>query len=96
MELVDVAFKADKPVIVMELLNASLKELLSSSEDKLVMAEAKSLIQQVLRAVAFIHEKGVLHRDIACKNILFNTSGQAKVCDFGISRAAFGSDEKVK
>jgi ribosomal protein S12 methylthiotransferase accessory factor YcaO len=29
-ELVDVTTKADKPVIVMELLNASLKELLSS------------------------------------------------------------------
>ena len=36
-----------------------------------------------------MHGLGILHRDLATKNVLFNISGEIKVCDFGISRMGF-------
>ena len=39
----------------------------------------------------YMHALGILHRDMASKNILFNTNGDVKVCDFGISRCAFAN-----
>jgi serine/threonine protein kinase len=43
---------------------------------------------QVARALGFAHEHGVIHRDIKAQNILLTETGEAKVADFGIARAA--------
>jgi WD40 repeat protein len=42
----------------------------------------------VCDAVQHAHEKGVIHRDLKPGNILVEPSGQAKVLDFGVARAA--------
>jgi serine/threonine protein kinase len=46
--------------------------------------------QQIIKAVAYIHSMGVVHRDIKPGNILIKL-GQIKLCDFGLS--AFISSE---
>eukprot|EP00811_Abedinium_folium_P020055 NODE_2901_length_2124_cov_14.278418.p1 GENE.NODE_2901_length_2124_cov_14.278418~~NODE_2901_length_2124_cov_14.278418.p1 ORF type:complete len:621 (+),score=212.95 NODE_2901_length_2124_cov_14.278418:238-1863(+) len=83
------------PLIVMEFCQASLLELLHSPRHDLSFSEVKYIIRQVLDATACLHRHGVLHRDLATKNVLFNLSGEVKVCDFGISRMAFGNDEEL-
>ncbi|WP_268258391.1 serine/threonine-protein kinase [Parafrankia discariae] len=40
----------------------------------------------VASALAYVHDRGVLHRDIKPDNILFDASGQLKVADFGIAK----------
>ncbi|CAD7967501.1 unnamed protein product [Amoebophrya sp. A120] len=81
------------PVIVLEYCHASLTQLLQSEKHPLTMANIKYLMQQVLQGVDYMHQIGMLHRDLATKNILFNISGEIKVCDFGLSRVAFGEEE---
>ncbi len=49
---------------------------------------AAGLGSRVARALAFAHEKGVIHRDVKSQNILLTEAGDAKVTDFGIARAA--------
>eukprot|EP00747_Dinoflagellata_sp_TGD_P212881 gnl/TRDRNA2_/TRDRNA2_85920_c0_seq1.p1 gnl/TRDRNA2_/TRDRNA2_85920_c0~~gnl/TRDRNA2_/TRDRNA2_85920_c0_seq1.p1 ORF type:complete len:564 (+),score=141.04 gnl/TRDRNA2_/TRDRNA2_85920_c0_seq1:70-1761(+) len=83
---------AGDPLIVMEFCQSSLQELLNSRKHGLSFSEVKYVIRQILDATNHMHEKGILHRDLATKNVLFNLSGEIKVCDFGISRKAFGQD----
>jgi len=82
------------PLIVMEYCQSSLLELLNSRGHDLSFSEVKYIVRQVLDATNYMHVKGILHRDLATKNVLFNLSGEIKVCDFGISRVAFGQDEE--
>src|SRR5262249_39516230 len=46
------------------------------------------LVAQVCDAVQHAHERGVIHRDLKPGNILVEPSGQPKVLDFGVARAA--------
>ena len=48
----------------------------------------RSVLDDVLAALAAAHDAGILHRDIKPANILFTTAGEAKVSDFGIAKTA--------
>ena len=43
---------------------------------------------QVLRALAYAHEAGVIHRDVAPANIIITRDRVAKLTDFGLARGA--------
>jgi hypothetical protein len=52
---------------------------------KLPKAIAIQYIDQILDGTGYLHNKGVLHRDIKPDNILLDQSNHIKICDFGIS-----------
>ncbi len=56
------------------------------SQGPMVPRTATELILQVVKAIAYAHEKGVIHRDIKPGNILIEKSGQVRVSDFGLAR----------
>ncbi|KAM7536723.1 hypothetical protein Aperf_G00000081955 [Anoplocephala perfoliata] len=49
-------------------------------------AHCKSIIQQILRGLSYIHRKKVLHRDLKPANILIGEDGKIKIADFGFAR----------
>jgi len=66
-------------------------------EGALPYDETRRLLLEVTRALAFAHERGVVHRDIKPDNILINREdGRAMVTDFGIARAVSdGADSRL-
>jgi eukaryotic-like serine/threonine-protein kinase len=52
---------------------------------------AAAVALQIAEALQCAHERGVVHRDIKPHNILITESGDVKVTDFGIARAASSS-----
>ncbi|GET89847.1 protein kinase-like protein [Leishmania tarentolae] len=50
------------------------------------VARAKSIVYQIFRGVAFLHDNRILHRDLKTSNVLLGEDGYVKVCDFGLGR----------
>ena len=77
--------------ITMEYLpGGTLKDRISS-EGTLSPQRVVEVGLQIAEALQCAHERGVIHRDIKPRNILITGSGQVKVADFGIARAAEAS-----
>jgi serine/threonine protein kinase len=75
------------PYIVMERLSGqTLADVIARGP--LPQPQVRSILDDVLSALATAHAAGVLHRDIKPANILFSPSGHAKVADFGIAKSA--------
>ncbi|KAK9326180.1 hypothetical protein V1517DRAFT_364689 [Lipomyces orientalis] len=45
-----------------------------------------SLTRQVVDGLAYLHSKGILHRDLKSDNLLLDLDGICKISDFGISK----------
>ncbi len=54
----------------------------------LPVATAVDYAIQVLRALAYAHDNGVIHRDVAPANIIITPERVAKLTDFGLARGA--------
>jgi serine/threonine protein kinase len=78
---------AGTPYIVMERLSGqTLADVIA--EGPLPQPRLRSILDDVLSALAAAHAADILHRDIKPANILFSSSGHAKVADFGIAKSA--------
>jgi serine/threonine-protein kinase len=72
-------------VIALPLGDESLEERL---QRRISLKTALDLGEQLLRAVAFAHEKGVIHCDVKPDNLLLFPDGRLRLTDFGISKVA--------
>src|SRR5260370_7954721 len=61
----------------------TLKEMVN--ESLLSLEEACVVLEQLTRALAYVHALGLLHRDIKPTNILFDRDYHLYLTDFGIA-----------
>jgi tRNA A-37 threonylcarbamoyl transferase component Bud32/tetratricopeptide (TPR) repeat protein len=94
--VLDYGFDAERvPYFTMELLEHA-PTLTQAGRDLSFQAQLELMIQ-LLQALAYLHRRGVLHRDLKPDNVLVK-EGQVKVLDFGLAVAqdyAHQSDQVV-
>ncbi|KAI5742960.1 hypothetical protein M8J77_013080 [Diaphorina citri] len=86
----------DKIFIVMDYVEHDMKSLMETMRSKkqvFIPGEVKCLMQQLLNAVAHLHDNWILHRDLKTSNLLLSHRGILKVGDFGLARE-YGSPLK--
>ncbi len=67
-----------------------LHDLVDHAPGRLTPKLVDGLLRQILNALSYLHDRGILHRDVAPDNILLNADGDVTLIDFG---AAYSSDD---
>lgn len=83
--------KGYKLWVIMEYVNGgSLFELLRPGPitDEMTVSV---ISQQILLALAYLHELGKIHRDLKSQNILLSQDGEVKLTDFGVSTQLYSN-----
>ena len=75
-----------RPGIVMELVPGESIEERIRRLGPLPVSEAVYVLQQLSDAVSYLHESGIVHRDIKSGNVKVTPDGELKLLDFGIAR----------
>ena len=84
---IGVGEEADKRMmLLMEYADAgSLHDLLARMKEKLREFHIGYIIKSTLAALAYLHSKNIVHRDIKSANILLKKTGAVKLVDFGVA-----------
>ena len=69
---------------------ADLHELVDHAAGRLTSTLIEGVLRQVLDALSYLHDRGVLHRDVAPDNLIIGPGGELTLIDFG---AAYCSED---
>ena len=85
-QVYDFGSEGDMAYIVMEYIHGKeLKDRFDAGE-RFDVASAFRLMTELLEALDFAHEAGIIHRDVKPANIMVDVEGHAKLTDFGVAR----------
>ncbi|KAG6597998.1 CMGC/CDK protein kinase [Phytophthora cinnamomi] len=77
----------DKIYMVMDYAENDLKNVMQTKmKAPWLQSEVKYLLHSLLSAVAYMHDRWYIHRDLKTSNLLYDARGVLKVCDFGLAR----------
>ena len=72
--------------ICMEYMDGGSLDLVLKKTGKIPEPYARKITAAVLRGLSYLREKHqIIHRDVKPSNILVNSQGEIKICDFGVS-----------
>jgi serine/threonine-protein kinase len=83
----------DAFIVMEDVRGRSLRDVVAE-RGALPAAEVAMLVRQLAGALDATHQAGLVHLDVKPANVIVDASGNAKLTDFGIARAARDSDER--
>lgn len=72
---------------VFEYVHTDLSQYMERYSGGLHYGNVRLFLFQLLRGLAYIHKRRVLHRDVKPQNLLISEIGELKLADFGLARA---------
>ena len=84
-----VGYKQNNVFLVFDYYDTDLANLIDdmhSRNEYLRLADIKTLMLKIMKAVEYLHRNEIMHRDLKISNILINKKGDIRVADFGLAR----------
>lgn len=82
----DMSFDGERPYLVLSLAKGgTLRDRLDTGA--LLTTRVAEIGASVAEVLAYIHARGIVHRDVKPSNVLFDKQGDCYLADFGIARA---------
>lgn len=72
----------------------SFDEYIKSKGGKISYEEAEKVLIKIIEALAIVHSKGIVHRDVTPDNIYITNDGVVKLLDFGAARYSIGDKSR--
>ena len=82
-------------LIIMEYINGGNLFSFLKKHRKVSEKTAKLLYRQIILGIKYMHEQGIVHRDIKLENILIDLNNNIKICDFGIGRVLSSPEQPL-
>jgi tRNA A-37 threonylcarbamoyl transferase component Bud32 len=73
--------------IAMKYINGRALDSILETQGPLQIPVVLGILRAAASALAYAHERGIVHRDVKSANIMIDSDGRAVVSDFGIARA---------
>jgi serine/threonine-protein kinase len=76
----------DHPYMLMEFFPSTNLKLRLMRKDPFIKENFKTIVEQVALALAYMHDRGWVHRDVKPDNILLNASAEVRLIDFALAQ----------
>lgn len=87
LKIIEVGKDKKNPFLIMEFFPVmNLKVRVTRKQHDFIKQHAGHIFQQAAGALAYLHARGWVHRDVKPDNILTNNSAEVRVCDFGLAQ----------
>lgn len=77
----------DRPCLVMEYVDGETLFDALRREGPFAVDRALAVLDQICQALEYLHERGIMHRDLKTANIKVDLKGCVKLLDFGIAKS---------
>ncbi|MDO8420363.1 MAG: serine/threonine-protein kinase, partial [Rubrivivax sp.] len=91
----DFGEQEDVSFIVMEFVRGRELGQAFAAGETFSLEEAVRIMGELLDALAYAHEHGIVHRDVKPANVMIDNAGRVKLTDFGVARVADTNQDRT-
>ncbi|EPQ28036.1 uncharacterized protein PFL1_04363 [Pseudozyma flocculosa PF-1] len=82
--------------IISEFVGGNLRGYIADKKKPFPWRLRMSFAMDIARALAYLHARNCMHRDLKGENLLITANERIKVCDFGFARIAARNDDEMR
>lgn len=86
MRFFGVCFTTRAALLITELCSRSLADVILASPDGVSRPEFFRMMDEAAQGLSYLHQRNMVHLDVKPANVLLDSSGTVKLCDFGLTQ----------